>query len=1163
METQDSRSLGTISMKKLQTLVKSTFSKQQQQQQQGSENCLKMQPIADENTPPPDPNIQVTDPRISSSNPSKLKSSKKSLNSNQQVRVSEIDRGAEASLAPDPPVKVVVRIGPANCHERGTDHTVKKVLENEIRVGDRQFSFDSILDSSSKQEDVFRLVGEPLVKDALAGYNASILSYGQTGSGKTYTMWGPPSAMIEGHSTSRQQGIAPRVFQMLFSEIQKEKANSNGKQINYHCRCSFLEIYNGQIGDLLDPTQRNLEIKDDAKNGFYIENLSEEYVTSYDDVMQILIKGLSSRKVGTTSLNSKGSSSHIAFTCIVESWSKDAPNSFSSSKTSRISLVDLAGVERLNHANAIREPNRHGKNVKKTLSQLGHLVSILAKGIAPEDGAYRNSCLTHLLRESLGGNAKLSVICTISLDNKNHGETVSTLRFGQMVRSVKNKPVVNEITEDDVNDLSDQIRQLKEELIRAKLDVFKAGNNSEQINGRSIRESVNQLRISLNRSLMLPPIDDVLEEKVDPNEADVTELCVELDNLRRSCEENSEELSTEYSMNYASARGSSDSYFTSEHERNCLHESVEVDSTDNSSRSMMSDSQCYSTVLEEPLLSESPKVRNIHRKSVTNASIPHSNDGDVLESSKVNMDFVGKSVRQSEHKHSSLRSSKIFSGPTESLAASLKRGLEIIDYHQRNSQLNNSSVAFSFQHLTLRPSPAVDKANASVQTSSEGRPSLDRMPPSSTFLCVSCRQKVENASNDLQDSLPTPIFETNGAMNSDSSTRTKPKDPGEGAAQTDNRLKELHNVCSEQAAKIEEQNHLWEQLKHGGEFASVSKESQEKDKVQEPEIIKERCEIKWLNSEHGSTSFDIGEKEALLKEINNLKSRLQAYTESAPNKSIEKVRSSLLSRSIQLRKSMGSRDNSAEEMEKERQRWIEMESEWINLTDELRIDLESIRQHSENVEMELKLEKKCTEELDDALHRSVLCHTRMVEHYVELQEQYNDLSEKYTRIMEGVAEVKKAAARAGTKCKGSRFAKALAAELSALRVEKDKERERLKKENNSLRIQLKDTAEAVHTAGELLVRLREAEEAASVAETNFCNVQQENDRLKKQIEKLKRKHKMEMITMKQYLAESKLPESALRAMHFEESDATNNTFSENDDDQAWRAEFRSAYHDNY
>ncbi|KAL9235254.1 hypothetical protein vseg_010029 [Gypsophila vaccaria] len=1090
----------------------------------------------DENSPPFDPNILQFHPHN--------KSTSKSLsNATQSV-----------SLSPDAPVKVFARIRPKTVNEKLGDPSIKKVADGSLSVGDRLFSFDSVLGSNSKQEDVFKLVGLPLVKDALAGYNASVLSYGQTGSGKTYTMWGPPSAMVEGQSPSTQQGIVPRIFQKLFSEIEREKDNSGEKQINYQCRCSFLEIYNGQIGDLLDPTQRNLQIKDDAKNGFYIENLTEEYVTSYDDVTQILIKGLSSRKVGATNLNSKSSRSHIVFTCVIESWCKDTPsNNFSSSKISRISLIDLAELGRNKQIDAGKDFERERKELNNSLSHLGHLVNILAAGSQPDELMYRDSSLTHLLQQSLGGNAKLAVICNVSPDIKNYVETLSTVRFGQKIRCIQNKPVINEITEEDMDGLTDQIRQLKEELIQAKLNVSSAGPSNRQFTGRNIRESVNQLRISLNRSLVLPSIsNDNEQEDIHADENDVTELCKHLDKLHTSCDSDS--------MNFASVGGSCDSFFTSEHETNCLHESAEYSSceaTDLSSRNSIGvTSSRHSAAFQEPPLSESPKIRNLQRKSIASScSLLADQHNTVMESTRSITDVSRRSVRESEPLRSSLRSSKLFSGPPESLAASLKRGLDVLDSHQQNSPSNRDSIAFSFEHLMLKPSPAADKVNASVQTLSESRSSLNSSP--STFICISCKQKGQNISNDVEDSLKTWILD-----------KKKQVDVVDVAENTD-RVKELEKVCNDQAVKIEELNQLVEQLKKEKDKLQHATGDRGFDGVEslEPEIIKETCAIgEKCTSEN--ESLDMQEKEELLSEIQLLKSKLQAYTDSsASNKSVDKLRSSLLSRSMQLRKSMSSHFNNAEELEKERERWTEMESEWINLTDELRIDIESHRQHAEKVEMELKQEKKYTEELDDSLHRAVLGHARFVEHYVELQEQYNHLSESHKRVMETITDVKRAASKAGAKGSGARYAKAFAAELTTIRAEEKRERERLRKVNKSLRFQLRETAEAVQTAGELLVRLREAEETASFAESNMTDLQQENEKLRKQIEKLKSKHKMEMGTMKQYMAESKLPESALRpsTVQFnEEPLPTSSTFTTPNDEEAWRSEFGNIYqHERY
>ncbi|KAB5521191.1 hypothetical protein DKX38_025510 [Salix brachista] len=1189
-----------------------------------------------ENTPPTlHPNIQISDPPLSPSipklfPPSKSFSSSASLNRSEGQSVQSLSpRGqvdgshGELEVLDPPPlqgqvdgshgeledlgpaVKVVVRIRAVNDLKReGGDCGVRKLSSNSVSVGDRKFNFDSVLDSNSKQEDVFELVGVPLVKSALAGYNSSILSYGETGSGKTYTMWGPPSAMVEDPSPSSNQGIVPRIFHMLFSEIKRKKENSQMKQINYQCRCSFLEIYNEQIGDLLDPGQRNLEIRDDSKNGLYVENLTEEYVSSYEDVTQILIKGLSSRKVGATSINSKSSRSHIVFTMIIESWCKGTSSKcFSSSKTSRISLVDLAGLDKNKLDDADRQLVKEGKSVKKSLSQLGRLVNNLAKENHPGKFAafpYQGSCLTHLLRESLGGNAKLTVLCNISPNNRNNGETLRTLRFGQRVKFIKNDPVINEISEDDVNDLSDQIRQLKEELIRAKSDEHNSfEGRSGYFKGRNVRESLNHLRVSLNRSLMLPRLDTDSDNEVSIDENDVKELHQQLNKLHCSPDDNSRDPSDNGdSACFSSVEESFETDLVSDSEVSGPHEfgSEEIniekekegvesqddfpDASEPPLRTSINMFPCrQSAVFHEPMLSESPKIGNT-RKSMAIPSLFSASQNNTSDSSNFQSDVPPQSLKQSENIRSSLCSSKMFPGPTESLAASLQRGLQIIDYHQRNSSSNRSSVSFSFEPLALKPCLEVDKVRASLQK-------LAEHGSFASLLCASCKQKINDSANEVQDSLTWMVAEEEARKPNQLISQVV-EDSGNGLEITYNREKDLESTCMEQATKIEQLNQLVEKYKQEREHYIMT--GQEGDKIlprksknqmtffdegsadEEYQSLKDRNKLPRFGAENNqleigeekyevedatdkNTSFDSKEKEVLLQEIQNLQMKLQSYTDGSKKRSTEEL---LLMQSIQLCKGEDTQNNSMEEFERERQRWTEMESEWISLTDDLRVDLQHSRQHAEKMEMELRSEKKSTEELDDALHRAVLGHARMVEHYADLQEKYNDLEGKHRAIMEGIAEVKRAAAKAGKKG-GTRFAKSLAAELSSLRVEREREREFLKKENKSLKIQLRDTAEAVHAAGELLVRLREAEQAASAAEENFNEVLQENEKLKKQTEKLKRKHKMEVITMKQYMAESRLPESALQPLYREDSDVGQHNTIPDDDDQAWRAEFGAIY----
>ncbi|KAK6785650.1 hypothetical protein RDI58_019105 [Solanum bulbocastanum] len=1147
-----------------------------------------------ENVAPIDPNIQISDPPLLPTSLILKKPVVKAIDTDTTGELTRSVAPEQTSEVPDPPVKVVARIRPANGIESGTQ-AVRKASDTSVCVADRKFNFDMVFSSKSNQEDIFQSVGAPLVNDALAGYNTSLLAYGQTGSGKTYTMWGPPSSIVEFPSPNGLQGIVPRIFQTLFSSIQKEQENSEGKQINYQCRCSFLEIYDEHIGDLLDPTQRNLKIMDDPRVGFYVENITEEYVSTYEDVSQMLIKGLSSRKVGSTSINSKSSRSHIVFTCIIESWCKESSSTcFGSSKMSRMSLVDLAGFDKNIPDDAGKQFVKEGKYVKKSTSLLGHLVNVLSERRQSrklEDVSYSSSTLTHLMRESLGGNAKLSVICAISPENKHNSETVSTLRFGKRVKLIPNEPLVNEITEDDVNGLSDQIRQLKEELIRARSSAsISVGSNYGSFRGPNVRESLNQLRVSLNRSLILPNIDNEREEEeVHINEDDIKELQLQIDNLRGSRGNNSN------SLKYSSGE--------SEHYHSCSEESegeeinseeILEETLDDADQEMetMQPEFCssisigpsrHSADLLGPVLSESPKFRNMQRKSLIISS------EDNIQCSSKSSELPSLPQKQVDLVQSSLRSSRIFPGPTESLAASLHRGLEIIDYHQRNSASNKSLVSFSFEHLAVKPSPmSNDKANASIQTSSEEGQTSPFIATS--FLCPKCKTKATSSSI-VKDSTGTWMVPMEGASSDQDSEKV--------LFQALEREKQLEGVCKNQADKIEQLNQRLAHCKciieqsslvdcgkdvvdlhdnekqasiiyqNGSQSPNIPKLLKWDDESLEPEAVAEKCEIKEIQGGvenfGGKKLFDMAEREALLKEIGGLRSQLKSDGAST-NKSIERTRSSLLAQSMQLRKSgVYAATGSGEELEKERERWTEMESEWICLTDELRIDLEAYRQSAEKVAMELMLEKKCTDELDDALKRSVFGQARIIEHYAELQEKYNDLAEKHKLILQGIQDVKNAAAKAGKKGHGARFAKSLAAELSALRVEREREREMLKKENKSLRVQLKDTAEAVHAAGELLVRLREAEETASLAEENLTQSKEENERLKKQIEKLKRKHKMEMITMKQYLAESRLPEAALRPpIYRQDSDVANNDnntiqHSEYDDDQSWRAEFGAIY----
>lgn len=237
--------------------------------------------------------------------------------------------------------------------------------------------------------------------------------------------------------------------------------------------------------------------------------------------------------------------------------------------------------------------------------------------------------------------------------------------------------------------------------------------------------------------------------------------------------------------------------------------------------------------------------------------------------------------------------------------------------------------------------------------------------------------------------------------------------------------------------------------------------------------------------------YDLGEREVLMEEIQDLRSQLQYYIDS-PSASLRKQNPPLQftysepSIAPPLGVIPESTEESAEEkLEQERVRWTEAESKWISLSEELRSELEASRLLAEKRKREFEAEKKCAEELEEAMQMAMAGHARLLEQYADLEEKHMQLLLRHRKMQDGIGDVKRAAARAGVKGAESKFINALAAEISALKVERERERRYLRDENKGLQAQLRDTAEAVQAAGELLVRLKEAEEGVSAAQVSL------------------------------------------------------------------------------
>ncbi|CAD6343271.1 unnamed protein product [Miscanthus lutarioriparius] len=273
-------------------------------------------------------------------------------------------------------VQVLIRIRPISDAENATHGQKRCLLQDSSKTlswtghPETMFTFDHVACETISQEKLFRVVGLPMVENCMSGYNGCLFAYGQTGSGKTYTMMGELTKL--GNELSKDAGLTPRIFKYLFRRINEEEERRREEKLKYICKCSFLEIYNEQITDLLEPSSTNLQIREDIKKGVYVENLMECYVSSVEDVMLLLLQGVANRKMAATNMNSESSRSHSVFTCVIESrWESD---SMTHLRFGRLNLVDLAGSERLVIMTLVDVANGRSRHVPYRDSRLTFLL---------------------------------------------------------------------------------------------------------------------------------------------------------------------------------------------------------------------------------------------------------------------------------------------------------------------------------------------------------------------------------------------------------------------------------------------------------------------------------------------------------------------------------------------------------------------------------------------------------------------------------------------------------------------------------------------------------------------------------------------------------------------------------------------------------------------
>ena len=387
-------------------------------------------------------------------------------------------------------INVAVRVRPLNEREKKlATRTVVETQGNIVLLKSpfdkseiHQFAYDysyNSMDRSAEdftsQDKVYNDLGVTILDHAFNGYNACLFAYGQTGSGKTFSMMGKPTH-------PELKGITPRLCDELFERI----AVQTSKEIKYKVEVCYMEIYNERVKCLLNPKLENLRVRENPSTGPYVERLTKLLVTSYKDVRALMEEGNKARSVAATLMNETSSRSHAIFTILftqIKSIVLPKGKEVTNEVVSKINLVDLAGSERASKSGANTERLREGSSINKSLTVLGQVISGLVSG---SHTPYRESSLTWILKENLGGNSKTLMLSAISPAADNYEETLSTLRFANRAKAIVTKAVVNE------NPTDRMIRQLKEEVLALKGQLASAQEAALAAPPEELREQVKE-----------------------------------------------------------------------------------------------------------------------------------------------------------------------------------------------------------------------------------------------------------------------------------------------------------------------------------------------------------------------------------------------------------------------------------------------------------------------------------------------------------------------------------------------------------------------------------------------------------------------------------------------------------------------------------------------